>query len=62
MRSLVHLYRFLGQYRARAVVALLLLLFMVAADLVIPNLTQRIIDRGIVPHDLGVVITTALCM
>lgn len=62
MRSLARLYQFLGQYRARAVVALLLLFFMVAADLVIPMLTQRIIDRGIVAHNLGVVITTALCM
>jgi ATP-binding cassette, subfamily B, multidrug efflux pump len=62
VKSLRHLYRFLRPYRARASVALVLLFFMVAADLVIPRLTQRIIDQGIVAHDLHVVITTALYM
>lgn len=62
MRSLVRLYRFLRPYRTQAIVALLLLFFMVAADLVIPRLTQRIIDQGIVTHNLHVVIVTALYM
>jgi len=39
-----------------------LLLAMVAADLVIPRLTQRIIDHGILAGDLRVVITTSLVM
>lgn len=43
-------------------VALLLLFGMVAADLVIPRLTQRIIDHGIMANDLHVVITTSLYM
>lgn len=43
-------------------VALLLLFFMVAADLVIPRLTQRVIDQGIMANDLHVVITTSLYM
>ena len=58
----MRLYPFIGRYRVRAAVALILLFFMVAADLVIPRLTQRIIDQGIVAHNLGVVITTALFM
>jgi len=62
MRSLLRLYRFLRPYRVRAAVALMLLLVMVTADLVIPHLTQRVIDQGIVPKNLYVIITTALYM
>jgi ATP-binding cassette, subfamily B, multidrug efflux pump len=62
LRSLLRLYRFLRPYRLQAAVALILLFLMVAADLVIPRLTQRIIDQGIVPGNLHVVITTALFM
>ena len=62
MKSLRRLYRFLQPYRIQAIVSLALLFFMVAADLVIPRLTQRIIDQGIAAHDLHVVITTALYM
>lgn len=62
MKSLVRLYAYLRPYRIQAAVALVLLIAMVAADLLIPHLTQRIIDRGIVPHNLHVVITTALVM
>jgi ATP-binding cassette subfamily B multidrug efflux pump len=62
MRSLVRLYRFLRPYRVRAAAALILLTIIVAADLVIPRLTQRIIDQGIVTRNLHVVITTALYM
>jgi ATP-binding cassette subfamily B multidrug efflux pump len=62
MRSLLRLCRFLRPYRVPAAVALMLLLVMVAADLVIPHLTQRVIDQGIVPKNLHVIITTALYM
>jgi ATP-binding cassette subfamily B multidrug efflux pump len=62
MRSLLRLYKFLRPYRLQAVVALLLLFGMVAADLVIPYLTQRIIDQGILANNQHVVITTALYM
>ncbi len=62
MKSLLRLSRFLRPYRTQAVVALLLLFGMVAADLVIPRLTQRIIDQGILAGDLHVVVTTALFM
>lgn len=62
MKSLARLYPFLRSYRLQAAVALMLLLGMVAADLVIPHLTQRIIDHGITAGDLRVVISTALFM
>ena len=62
MKSLLRLYTFLRPYRLQATAALLLLLFMVAADLAIPRLTQRIIDQGIMANDVHVVITTSLYM
>ena len=62
MRSIFKLYRFVKPYRLYSIVALILLLGMVASDLLIPRLTQRIIDQGIVSGDLRVVWTTALIM
>lgn len=62
MTSLLRLYRFLRPYGFQAVTSLVLLLFMVAADLAIPRLTQRIIDKGILANDLHAVVTTALYM
>lgn len=62
MKSLLKLYRYLKPYHLQAVVALILLLGMVAADLVVPHLTQRIIDHGIVAGDLRRVVSTALWM
>ena len=62
MRSIAKLLRFIRPYRWQATVALLLLLGMVGSDLLIPRLTQRIIDEGISSGDMGVVVTTALMM
>ena len=62
MRSLFKLYRFVKPYRIQGFVALVLLLGMVAADLLIPRLTQRIIDQGILAGDMRVIWTTALIM
>jgi len=62
MKSLLRLYRFVRPYKWEAIGALVLLLGMVAADLLIPRLTQRIIDQGIARGNLHVVITTALIM
>lgn len=62
MKSLIHLYRFLKPYRIQAATALILLFGMVAADLVIPYLTRRIIDQGIIPKDIHVVVLTAIYM
>jgi ATP-binding cassette, subfamily B, multidrug efflux pump len=60
--SLPRLYRYVRPYRAQAVVAMALLFGMVAADLLIPRMTQRVIDDGIVARDLRVVITSSLIM
>jgi len=60
--SLRRLYGFVRPYRGQAVVALVFLFAMVAADLLIPRLTQRIIDQGIAAGNLRVVWTTALVM
>jgi len=62
MRSIAKLLRFVRPYRWQAAVALLLLLGMVASDLLIPRLTQRIIDEGISSGNMGVIVTTALMM
>jgi len=62
VRSIGKLLRFVKPYRVQAIIALTLLLGMVASDLLIPRLTQRIIDQGIANGDLHVVLTTALLM
>ena len=62
MRSIAKLLRFVRPYRLYAAVALVLLLGMVASDLLIPRLTQRIIDEGIASGDLRIVLTTSLMM
>jgi len=53
---------FVKPYWKASVLALLLLVSVVAMDLTIPRLTQRIIDEGIARHDLTTVWTTALLM
>ncbi|HEU68987.1 MAG TPA: ABC transporter ATP-binding protein, partial [Candidatus Acetothermia bacterium] len=62
MRSLVRILRFVRPYRWQAIGALALLLGMVGADLLIPRLTQRIIDQGIAEGNMTVIGTTALAM
>jgi ATP-binding cassette subfamily B multidrug efflux pump len=62
VRSIGRLLRFIKPYRLYAIIALILLLGMVASDLLIPRLTQRIIDQGIGSGDLGIVLSTALMM
>ena len=62
MKSLVRLYAYLWPYRVPAGVALLLLFAMVAADLLIPHLTQRIIDQGILAGNPRVVLSISLIM
>jgi ATP-binding cassette subfamily B protein len=53
---------FLRPYRIQAAISLTILFCMVGADLLIPRLTQRIIDQGILARDLHVVVTTSLVM
>jgi len=62
MRSILRLFHFLRPYRWQSIGALALMLGMVVADLLIPRLTQRIIDEGIAKGDLQVIWGTALVM
>jgi len=62
MKSLRRMFGFVNPYRVKAIIALILLLGMVGADLLIPRLTQRIIDRGIAAQNMHVIASTALIM
>jgi len=62
MKSLWRLFKFMKPYRREAIAALLLLVFVVAADLAIPRLTQRVIDEGVRMQNMPVIINTALLM
>lgn len=62
MASLRFLRPLLRKYRREAVYSLLLLGVLVALDLALPRLIQRMIDRGIHARDEGVVVQTALIM
>jgi len=62
MRSILRLFRFLRPYRWQSIGALALMFGMVVADLLIPRLTQRIIDVGIANGDIRVIWGTALAM
>ena len=62
MKSLIRLLKYMKPYRREAIIALLLLVGVVAADLSIPRLTQRVIDEGVKNQDMSVIINTALLM
>ena len=62
MRSLLRMLHFVKPYTVPAVLSMALLLGVVAADLLIPRLTQRVIDQGIDQQDMQLIVTTALMM
>ena len=62
MNSLRRISSFMGPYRVQAATSISILFAMVGADLLIPRLTQRIIDHGITEGNLRVVVTTSLVM
>jgi len=62
MRSILRLFRFLRPYRWQSIGALALMVGMVVADLLIPRLTQRIIDEGIAKGNVQAIWGTALVM
>jgi len=62
MKSLRRMIHFFKPYKWQAILALLLLLGMVIADLLIPRLTQRVINEGIAKSDMRMIGTTALLM
>ncbi len=62
MKSLRRMLSFLEPYKWQTVLALVLLLGMVIADLLIPRLTQQVIDQGVAQRDIGMIGRTALLM
>ncbi|MFO0555185.1 MAG: ABC transporter ATP-binding protein [Polyangiaceae bacterium] len=62
MHELRRLLGFVRPYRRLSVLALVMLTTLVAFDLAIPRLVQRIVDEGIGKHDQRAVISTALVM
>jgi ATP-binding cassette subfamily B protein len=54
--------RFVQPYKWKAALALFLLMGMVAADLLIPRLTQRVVDAGIMQGNLTAIVNTSLMM
>jgi ATP-binding cassette subfamily B multidrug efflux pump len=62
MKSLWRMIRFVKPYRWQALGAMLLLVGMTASDLLIPRLTQRLIDEGIAEQNMPLILNTALLM
>ena len=62
MKSLGRMFRFVKPYWGQVILALLLLAGMSASDLLVPRLTQRLIDEGITQRNMSVIGTTALLM
>jgi ATP-binding cassette, subfamily B, multidrug efflux pump len=62
MSDLRRLLRFVRPYRGLALFALAMLLAMVALDLAIPRLVERIIDQGVKRGDMAVVLGTSALM
>lgn len=62
MKHIRKLLPFVKPYWRRSLVSLVLLITVIFMDLAIPRLIQRIIDQGITPHNMQVVISTTLWM
>ena len=62
MNHIQKLLRFVKPYWRRSLVSLVFLLLVIAIDLTIPRLIQRIIDQGINGGDMQVVISTTIIM
>ena len=62
MKPLIRMGQFVRPYWRSIVLALIVLVGVVAADLLIPRLTQQVIDQGIAQRDMGAIVRTALMM
>ena len=62
MKHIRKLLSFVKPYWRRSLVSLVLLIAVIFMDLAIPRLIQRIIDQGITPNNMQVVISTTLWM
>ena len=59
---ILRIFSFIRPYWRTSIFAVFMLIASVLADLAIPTLIQRIIDQGIVPKDLTIILTTAALM
>ena len=62
MKSLRRMIHFVKPYARNSILSMLLLLGVVIADLLIPRLTQQVINQGILKQDIRAILTTALLM
>jgi ATP-binding cassette subfamily B protein len=62
MNQVTKLFRFLKPYWKKSVISLVLLTAVVAMDLAIPRLVQRVIDQGINAQNMQVVVNTFFLM
>jgi len=62
VKPLRRMMQFIKPYKWQSILALVLLLGMVIADLLIPRLTQRVINQGIARGDVRLIVTTSLLM
>jgi len=62
VKSLRRMFQFVKPYQKNAILAMVLLSGVVVADLLIPRLTQRVIDEGIARQDMRMIVNTALLM
>ena len=59
---ILRIFSFVRPYWRTSVFAVFMLIASVLADLTIPTLIQRIIDQGIMPRDMNMILTTAALM
>ena len=62
MKSLRRVIHFVKPYARNSILSMLLLLGVVIADLLIPRLTQQVINQGILKQDIRAILTIALLM
>jgi len=62
MKNILRLLPFAKPYWKSSLISLVLLAFAVGMDLAIPRLIQRVVDQGITPKNMQVVVSTSLLM
>ena len=62
MYALFRTVKFLKPYKRNAILAMVLLTLVVLVDLSIPRFVQVIIDQGVTPRNMQVILNTSLIM
>jgi ATP-binding cassette subfamily B multidrug efflux pump len=62
MKQIIKLFPFIKPHSKNALISLFLLVMVVLMDLSLPRLVQRIIDLGVTPRNIQVVVNTSLLM